>query len=315
MKILFVLGLLVFASLFFTCTNSGLENEQSINPLLGDISFLDKFGYTPTRSTDEHLRIRTHLEYVEMLLRQKDVSQLDQAQQKKRKFLLDLLHDYWTTGVFPRIYDHAETRVPCFIDKNGAICAVGYLIAQTAGREIAEQINTAHKYDKLLAMNDPLIDDWITSSGLSKMECAMIQPTYGTPSNSYENFNSGAYLISSALLGCVNVSLLAGNTFQIGKGGKKDKTLPVLSLFTSVGSIVYGSINYAQSVNPKLYPQINGPQRSISMVNIGLGASTMILAICNLSLKKRKKPLSWNINSYTTPANKLGLCVSLTRRI
>ena len=27
-------------------------------------------------------------------------------------------------------------------------------------------------------MNEPIVDDWITTSGLTERECAMIQPTY-----------------------------------------------------------------------------------------------------------------------------------------
>jgi hypothetical protein len=99
----------------------------------------------------------------------------------KRNHLLDLLHDYWTKAVFPRNYDYKAERKPCFIDKDGTICAVGYLVEQTAGREAAETINFKHKYDVVMEMNDEMVDNWINKSGLTKEECAMIQPTYGPP--------------------------------------------------------------------------------------------------------------------------------------
>ncbi len=155
-----------------------VDNGQTINPILGDISFVETFGQQPRATTDEDLRIKTHLSYVEKLLRQKDVSNWTAEQKEKRSHLLDLLHAYWTAGVFPRNFDYPNKRVPCFIDKDGRICAVGYLIEQTAGRQTAEKINDAHKYDKLLAMNDCMVDSWIETSGLTKEECAMIQPTY-----------------------------------------------------------------------------------------------------------------------------------------
>ena len=69
---------------------------------------------------------------MEELLGNKDVSDLSDEHQKKRKMALQFLHQYWTAGVFPINYDYAERR-PCFIDREGNICAVGYLVAKTAG--------------------------------------------------------------------------------------------------------------------------------------------------------------------------------------
>jgi len=152
--------------------------SQAINPVIGDISFVKKFGYQPTAVTNDNLRIQAHLAYVENLLRQKDVSSLPSKLQQRRTHLLDLLHDYWTRGVFPRNYDYKAERKPCFIDKDGTICAVGYLVEQTAGREVAEAVNLKHKYHLVMEMNDEVVDDWINNSGLTKEECAMIQPSY-----------------------------------------------------------------------------------------------------------------------------------------
>src|SRR5690606_4507495 len=101
------------------------------------------------------------------------------AEQQNRMYLLNLLRQYRTAGVFPRNYEYAGRRLPCFIDGDGRICAVGYLIEQTAGRAVAEEINSRHKYEEVLAMNDPAIDEWVSNSGLTKEECAMIPPTYG----------------------------------------------------------------------------------------------------------------------------------------
>ena len=155
------------------------EKEQTINPVLGDISFLAKYGYQPDATTDEQLRIVTHFEYVENLLRQKDVSCLSPALQQNRAHLIDLFHEYKLAGKFPRNYDYDDQRRPCFIDKDNTICAVGYLVEQTAGRQAAEDINARFKYDDLLDMHDALVDNWVAQSGLTKEEVAMIQPTYG----------------------------------------------------------------------------------------------------------------------------------------
>jgi hypothetical protein len=71
-----------------------------------------------------------------------------------------------------------DDRKPCFIDDGGNICAVGYLVEQTAGRAAAEAINARHQYDELLAMDDPTLLAWATKSGFTLTELAMIQPTY-----------------------------------------------------------------------------------------------------------------------------------------
>ncbi len=60
------LTLLFFVILFATCQQkSTLPFSETINPIIGDISYIQKFGEAPTDNCDEQLRIRTHLEYVE----------------------------------------------------------------------------------------------------------------------------------------------------------------------------------------------------------------------------------------------------------
>jgi hypothetical protein len=157
--------------------------HTSVNEIIGDLSFIHKFGHKPNKETDEVLRIQTHLEFVEELLRNKRITHLTPSQQKNRIQMLDLLHTYWNEGNFPANYDYEGRRISCFIDKEDRICAVGFLIEQTAGRKVAEEINAKFKYSNIMDMQDPLVENWIASSGLTKKECAMIQPTYGWEQN------------------------------------------------------------------------------------------------------------------------------------
>lgn len=153
------------------------SSEQPINAVVGDASLKRIFGFVPTH-LDEQLRIKTHLAYIEQLLRQKDVTHLSPMCRNKRLYLLDKLHEYWVEGRFPQNFDFLMERRPCFIDKLGSICAVGYLIEQDIGRDMAEFINIRHKYDYILSINEPELLNWINQSGLTVEECAMIQPTY-----------------------------------------------------------------------------------------------------------------------------------------
>ena len=192
------------------------NHVQVINPVIGDISFVEKFGYQPDAATNEDLRIQTHLSYAENLLRQKDASSLSEGMQQKRNHMLDLLHDYWTRGKFPRNYDYKETRKPCFIDKNGTICAVGYLVEQSAGREVAEAINNKYKYGFVMEMNDALVDNWIAQSGLTKEECATIQPDYGggwgcyCSCTNHPKYNQLCYTKPNGTQGCRNAGCKTG---------------------------------------------------------------------------------------------------------
>ncbi len=173
------------AALVFLCAAITLRaaptlsaNHNTVNAILGDVSFVKRFGKAPTEATNERLRIQTHLEYVENLLRKADVAHLSPQLRERRARMLALLHEYRLAGAFPVNLDFPNERRPCFIDAAGNICAVGYLIEQTAGRALAERITAAHKYDFLAAMALPELTAWVAASGLTARECGMIQPAY-----------------------------------------------------------------------------------------------------------------------------------------
>ena len=77
--------------LITACKHQPLNLSNTINPIIGDISFVEKFGRLPDFNTDETLRIQTHLEYVESLLRGKSPVGLTPAQTENRENILDLL--------------------------------------------------------------------------------------------------------------------------------------------------------------------------------------------------------------------------------
>jgi len=299
-----------------SCNRKSIENDQTVNAVIGDISFFEALGKQPTKETNEDLRLQTHLKYVENILRSKDASNLTKEQKENRLKILDLLNEYWTAGIFPRNYDYPDQRIPCFIDKDSNICAVGYLIEQTAGRQIAEEINSKFKYEYLLAMNDQTVDSWIQSSGLTKEECAMIQPAYGYRPAPTDNYISPAYGISSSLIGGFNLSLNTINGIQISKGAK-NKNVPILGLIAGAGQITLGALNYPKEQMTMNGILVNQSERNLSFINIGLGTSTLLLSSWNLitNRKPKEKSLSWNIYSFPTQGSNMGLGFSLTKRL
>ncbi|WP_257667738.1 hypothetical protein [Parapedobacter tibetensis] len=319
MKILTFLLALAFASaLWVHNKNSKGDMDQSVNAILGDVSFEDRYAKGPTAETDEDLRIGTHLAYVENILWDADVSTLPSELREKRQLMLGLLHTYRTTGVFPRNYDYVNERKPCFIDKDGQICAVGYLIEQTAGRGVAEAINKKYKYEKILDMQDPAVDNWIASSGLTKMECAMIQPSYGGVTIVYDDKNhvSKGYGMSSALLSGANLSFTTINAIQIGRG-TDNRVVPWIGLASGAAQITLGIAEYPEEeMNIYDEPYMNVGQRNVSLLNIGLGTATMILSSWNLIANKPRKEraVRWGFQRISIPNGHDGLGFNVVKR-
>ncbi len=152
--------------------------RHAINAVIGDVSYVERYGSPPTAATDPDLRVRTHLEFVYTLLSRRDVSSLPDALRDARRENLARLRDYIDAGVFPRNHLYDDQNRPCFIDHEDRICAVGYLVEQSAGREVAERINAEFRSEFLWRMRLPDLDRWIATSGLSLFELSMIQPGY-----------------------------------------------------------------------------------------------------------------------------------------
>ncbi|MBX7220169.1 MAG: ankyrin repeat domain-containing protein [Blastocatellia bacterium] len=179
LALVFLRGTGVFAQVPPVNPLASIQQSQPVNAVVGDISFHARFGVLPHSKTDENLRIKTHLAYIEGILRQKTPAGLSPQQLTQRQVNLDHLHAYWQRGVFPHVFEPSTNRRPCFIDREGNLCAVGHLIAATAGRELAEAVNTRYQYALLGDMHLPELDQWVAQSGLSPLELAMIQPQYG----------------------------------------------------------------------------------------------------------------------------------------
>src|SRR5262245_38171407 len=150
---------------------------SGVNAVIGDESYLVRFGEPPDDTVDEDLRLRVHLEYVEDLLRAADTRGLSPERREARARNLDLLHAYHVRAVFPR--NHAVPgRRPHFIDETGRICAVGHLAEHSLGHRAVEAINARFEWAYIDEIQDPAFLAWADGSGLTLRELAMIQPAY-----------------------------------------------------------------------------------------------------------------------------------------
>ncbi len=297
------------AFILFSCNHSSSDNKMSINDLIGDSSFLGKFGKLPDDETDVNLRIQTHLTYVEELLRSRDVSTLTTEQKRNRLDILDKLHAYSKAGIFPQNADYRDQTRPCFIDNNGNICAVGYLIEQTVGRDVAESINAKYKYEYVLNMQDPIIDEWIASNGLTKKECAMIQPSYPWQGGKITQ----GYAISSSVLLGANVAFSTANIIQLSKNERNNNALSILGMSFGAAQLTLGIIQYVPNDNYYMdYSSVN----NLSILNMAMGTSSMVIGLINLlKTKKYEAPkTSWNTFSAPLPNQTMGYGLSICRR-
>ena len=316
MKILFF-----FISLLSTVIIASAQpNLQEINAVLHDESYVTATGHLPTPTTHETERIQVHLSYVEELLRSAN-HHLSAAQSANRVEVINLLHQYWLAGVFPVNRDYPSERRPCFIDADGNICAVGFLIEQTKGREMAELINEKHQYDFLLDMHEPAIEEWAKEYGLTLEECAMIQPTYGPPpadQTTYAEIKTG-YGVSSGLVGGTNIAI---NFANLSNRFKQNKTLSYLGLVTGTTQVILGLANTKRTTN---FSVINGgeyytsykAQNNLSYVNIAMGTTTIITSALNLALQKKMNCKKNVLSLYSQPnySNSVSMGFSFTRKI
>ncbi|MBF9220595.1 hypothetical protein [Hymenobacter ruricola] len=286
---------------------------DQVNVLVGNAGYVAATGHAPAATANDDARVQAHLAYAEKLLRQQSTPAQSPALARRRAHLLDLLHKYWVAGVFPRNYDFPGERRPCFIDRDGRLCAVGYLVAETAGRPAAESINQAHQYDLIADMRTPALAEWVAASGLTKAECALIQPTYGPPPSTDADVKS--YAVGSAMWGGINVMLGAANASQFNRP-EVGKGAAYAGVLSGTGQLLLGAlrlpndqlgINWSPVTN-------NSSVRTVSYLNIGLGTATVALSAWNLISHRNAALRKTTVGAVTFPGPAGGSGLSLTHR-
>ncbi len=160
--------------------------DATVNALWGDASWVERYGAPPTVRDSADARVAVHLEAV--LVRLRDARPpLSAHTLTKRATALDALEHYIRAGEFPRNIDDHGARSE-FIDHRGRLCAVGHLVAVTAGRDVAEAVDAAFSRDNLFAMvTDAELSGtgpgvtllaWAQTHGFTPTELALIQPSY-----------------------------------------------------------------------------------------------------------------------------------------
>lgn len=121
--------------------------------------------------TENQVHIQSHLAFVEPLLRMRSTKHLDETQRQMRELLLDLLLVYANSRSVRGGLDKEQKS-----SSNGVDGPVGFLLANTAGMEMARSICSAHEAAPIEHSQRAKFEAWVQASGLSMDELAMIQP-------------------------------------------------------------------------------------------------------------------------------------------
>lgn len=180
MKKSLLLPILIVFSTFAAFTQTVEEQLQSLNKY-----WLDRHYSDDILQGSEHLDgdvplIQMHLSLVEQKLREETPNSITDKARENRLQCLDILHDYWTNGVFP-INTYHNTRTPYFIDNYGTACGVGHLMIETGFNEVAQKIHEENNYAYITELDEQYseLQEWANAYGFEMDELAWIQPGYG----------------------------------------------------------------------------------------------------------------------------------------
>ncbi len=164
--------------------NTDRSFREGANHHIGDDEFIAEQGREPT-DADEKLRMHTHFLAAKKLLSSRPATKPELAE--RRAQILGYFDEYIAKGTTPK-NDHLPWRTPVFIDDEKTICAVGYLIERSVGREVAERVAKTHRYSYLeeIAAAMPEVKAWVESSGFTLEELSTIQPGYEGPDVSFQ---------------------------------------------------------------------------------------------------------------------------------
>ncbi len=221
----------------------------------------------------ETARIRAHLAAVERELWERDVGSLTASQQAARTRNLNVLHEYWMRGVFPKNTGFPGARVPYFVDPYGTRCAMAYLIEQSGHGGLVARVATTNNNARIRDLKtDPELIAWLQENGLTAGEAARIQPAYGGP----PPITSDASTASVGYKTTTGVAIGAG-AVTLALNAAHTGISPIL---TGVLGIAGGAVGLAAG-GPNLNE--SGSRRTLGFVNVGVGTASAVFGVYRLA--------------------------------
>ena len=225
----------------------------------------------------ETARIRAHLAAVERELREEDVGAWTASQQAARTRNLDVLHEYWVRGVFPKNTGFPGARVPYFVDPYGTRCAMAYLIEQSGHGNLVARVAATNNNARIRDLKtDPELIAWLQANGLTADEAARVQPFYGGPPPTTPDASAASvgYKTTTGMVIGAGAVTLALNAARTG----------ISPIFTGVLGIAGGAVGLAAG-GPNL--DKSGSRRTLGFVNAGVGTASVVFGVYRLARRPR----------------------------
>jgi hypothetical protein len=203
-------------------------------------------------------QISMHLHLVEKVLRNREQTNLTDAQQKHRLQLLNELALYRNKAVYP-INDYLPYKNPVFIDRHNTHCAVGYLMMVSGHDDLAQKIDKEQKFAFVHEIKVEGVKEWAHEFGFTLDELAWIQPGYPPAFTTVDLSNGLNGTVTCTAVDPSNQFLFAGGDFTNSTNGQScNKIAQYISGFAGwdwigVGSGVNGKVNAMVLNNNKLY--------------------------------------------------------------
>jgi hypothetical protein len=95
-----------------------------------------------------------------------------------RALQIKRLQAYRDRAKFPRNEGQAKRDVPIFVDAHGSDCAVGHLMRISGWEDAVDAFVAASNLVYVTDVTEGALVEWVTTSGLTQEEAALIQPSY-----------------------------------------------------------------------------------------------------------------------------------------
>jgi hypothetical protein len=196
-------------------------------------------------------RIKTHLRIVEAQLRRNNVDHLPAELKSARESNLDRLHEYWSTGVFPKNLDFKGKFVPYFKDAVGTPCAMAYLIEESGNRDLVNEVAATNNYVYINDIKSGPVLEWINTSGLTQAEAARVQPTYGGGFGSTPSLLNTIIQNLPVIASIVSFLILEVFAFKISAwiGEEKSGRRLTSILYFTINSLLLSAVVYLIVIN------------------------------------------------------------------
>lgn len=204
--------------------------------------------------------------------------------QEVRERNVDLLCAYRHRGDFPENSHDAMHFAPCFVDANGRVCAVAFLMDQSGAMATVDKIVAKANYARIGEMHLSELESWASESGLTKAELARIQPGY--PPTPEQAARFAEIMLSLWLVGGLAAVSILFNTCRL-IGAIKPRLTTILAGIVLGIVLLYlgfrpGSEEFA--LTPRLYGEVLNTQ----LLAIGIGILSVVCAIMPLCIRRGK---------------------------